>query len=224
MSADKSLSARLPRLAATSGVLLAVALAGTVALAGCEATGPRVGRPVPDATTPTAPPFASPTDPSPGRGGTGGQPSVRVADADCRAVDLDPRPWYTGDGAAGSVYSGVVVQSRATKPCRLPGIPTVLVTDAAGATGPFPAATACCADSGVVLVPGGYAGFAIQAGNNPDGPRCASGGFALAFDDGSRYPLAGFGVNGSCRSPAIHGWHPVSDPTSAGPQVTRAPA
>lgn len=122
------------------------------------------------------------------------------------------------------MFSGVVVQSRAAKPCRLPGIPTVLLTDTAGTTAPFPAATACCVGPGVVLVPGGYAGFAIQAGNNRDGPSCASGGFALAFDDGSRYPLAGFGVNGSCRSPVIHGWQPVSDPASAGPQVTRVPA
>jgi hypothetical protein len=216
---------RVRRLAAAAGIVLAVVLAGTVALAASAPRNlPAVPLPEPTPTTTTVVPSPEPSTQSPTPSSPPTSPTVLGAGTNCRAADLDPRPWYGGEGAAGSAYNEVIVQNRSTRPCRLPAIPTLMAVDATGHLGPFPATPR--AGSDLTLAAGGYARFTIQTGNNPSPPSCphpgAYSGFVVDFGDGSSYPLPDFGLALACNA-VLHGWEPIADLASA-PIVRRAPA
>jgi hypothetical protein len=232
---DGERRARVRRLAAVAGTLILMILAGTVALVATPSTRTIApAYPTPNLTTPTeitASP--SPTDTSPGPGpitATGSATPQAVAHRDCQPADLDPRPWYTGEGAMGTRYLGVIVQNRSGTACRMGGNPRLLVSDATGHLAPFPYDSPCVTNCSVItVVPGGYAGFTMSTPIDPTNPGCTTGplgpfhGFVVQWITGPRYPLPGFTLSLSCSAFTLTAWETISDPASSDPNVTRAP-
>src|SRR5215469_9917107 len=207
------------RLAVVAGGLLAVALASAVTA--CSRTSVTL-QPTP---SPTLVQIAAD---SPSPGASPSSPAARAAGADCQAGDLDPRPWYTSEGAAGTDYTGVVVQNRSETACQLRGIPTLLVTDAAGQLTPFPYNSPCPTCSGVTLAPGGYARFTIATAADPSAPACTGPrgpfqGLLVDFGSGSRYPLPAFTLTLRCGWAQVRGWSAITDPAKSASYVQRAP-
>jgi hypothetical protein len=220
------------RLAVDGGVLRAIVVAGAIALVvtSCSSTIPPT-QPTPDLSTlteitasPTATATASSsTEPS-------NSPAVHVvAHRDCQPSDLDPRPWYTGEGGHSTTGYGVVVQNRSATACLMGGNPKLLVTDSTGHRTPFPYDSPCAANcSAVTVVPGGYAGFTIYTVDFPMAPTCPPPnrpfhGFVVQWVTGPQYPLPGFTLSLDCGPTQLLPWALVTDPLTSAPNVSRAP-
>src|SRR5262245_34283807 len=101
-------------------------------------------RPAGSSTPPggaTATSTAPSTEPNPGPSASLSPPaeastppptSSAEAAAECRPGDLDPRPYYLTEGAAGTVYRAVYVSNASAKPCQLSEYPVLYYTTAAG--------------------------------------------------------------------------------------------
>jgi RNA polymerase sigma-70 factor (sigma-E family) len=154
----------------------------------------------------------------------------------CRPADLDPRPYYAHDGAAGTAYHDVIVQNVSAAVCKLGGFPGFPRIDAVDATtGGVVTLTLEPRGDGqtpVGVAPGEYAMFAISHANgnpfSPGAPECATPrsyrDLQVIFADGSRYPLPGLVLQWECGPGGISGWSRLDIPLNqVAPEVTRAP-
>lgn len=99
--------------------------------------------------------------------------SAPAGPALCKAANLTVTSDSTGGGAAGSVYSQLILTNAGTEPCLLRGFPGVSLTaDANGAPIGAPARQDGSSPVAAVLLAPGQAGAAemryTQAGNYPD--------------------------------------------------------
>ncbi len=210
--------------------LVAVALVGAAACGRPSAVPPPIGaRP-----SPTVPgPAASPSPPdspaaSSGSPGPSGSPGV----PDCRPADLDPRPVYDGQGAAGTGIGYVIVRNQGPGACRLATYPTLLATDAGtGALTPVPSRRTASTQNPVLLKPGRWAVFDLAYASGPVGPSCHPPvpyrGLWLVLADGRRYPLPGFEIDLICVDVRVGPWRLSTwpdRPEGANPRVAPAPS
>ncbi len=223
---------RVSRGIAVAAVALVVGLGGGAAYA---LGRPTAAPPAPPATSPTPSvvPTPSPSGspaPSPSESESTSAPP-RAPGADCRPEDLDPRPWYGAEGAAGSAINWVAVQNVGGTACRLRS--PVVIVDVSGTPTPMPTRSVDPAPSpaSLLLPPGGYAAFAVRTTNgNPFGagdPRCAHPAdyrhLALRLPGDRLLPLPGFGVSYQCGQPDTNGWRLITDVRTEIPFPRRAP-
>jgi hypothetical protein len=170
---------------------MAAATALAIGLAGCTAaTG---------ATAPTSPPpSTAPTSPAT-------TPPSRTESPDCQPSDFDPRPYYAGEGAAGSSISYVVVRSAGTRSCLLRTRPVLY--DGTGASVPFRYEGGDGTQTTVTLTPGRYAAFSFAQSTGfgalqPSDPACQHPqeyrNLSVGLADGKRFPLPGQTVRFLC--------------------------
>ncbi|WP_400159757.1 DUF4232 domain-containing protein [Arthrobacter sp. BPSS-3] len=134
--------------------------------------------PATSAAAPSAPASSAPASSSPAASGAAAGPGL------CKAANLKATLDSTGGGAAGSVYSKLILTNTGAEPCVLKGFAGVSLT--AGADGDPIGAAATRDDStpaaDVLLAPG-QAGSATlrytQAGNYPDCTRTPAAGFRV---------------------------------------------
>jgi hypothetical protein len=219
--------ARARRAIAIAAAALVIGFAGGAAIAFARPvpTPPPVGTSpsvtVPSTTPAPAPSTAPSTDDNP----------PRAAGEDCRPGDLDPRPFYGFEGAAGSHYSAVLVRNISATSCRLRTYPTLRYTDPAGQVHSMPA-TRDPSQPAVTLAPGRYASFYVRvASGNPfesGDPRCGQPqdyrGMSVVLADNRSYPLPELRISFQCGTPRVSPWglFDRSPDTLANP--TRAPA
>jgi hypothetical protein len=217
-----------------------VSVAVLLAVGGLAAYGSRAHNALPVGPNPTessvaATPSVEPTttSPAPSASASSNVAMPRAPGADCRPNDLDARPYYGGEGAAGTAYLTVVVQNVSGTRCRLYGHPTVLFTDpATGQTGTMPTRRESDA-SPVMLQPGQWAQvtFATTNGNpyGPGAPECSHPGsykgLSLVIGDDLPYRLPGLTLSWECGDARIGPWSPAPNgPAASGATVRRAPA
>lgn len=111
-------------------------------------------------------------------------PSSSAATALCKAASLTVTEDSTGGGAAGSVYSQLILTNSGAEPCLLRGFPGVSLTaDANGAPIGAPARQDASSPVADVLLAPGKAGAAdmryTQAGNYPDCTVTQAAGYRI---------------------------------------------
>lgn len=134
--------------------------------------------PATSSAAPSAPASSAPVSSSPAASGAAAGPAL------CKAANLKGTLDSTGGGAAGSVYSKLILTNTGAEPCVLKGFAGVSLT--AGADGDPIGAAATRDDStpaaDVLLAPG-QAGSATlrytQSGNYPDCTRTPAAGFRV---------------------------------------------
>jgi hypothetical protein len=209
--------------------LVAVAAAAALAgLAGCrvDATTPQAGAsqagasaaaPVP--ATPSAAQTTPDTQPSDGNAPpptpVRGTPTGTGRTPDCRATDVRLDSMDSGS-AAGSGYNTVIVGSRRTTTCHLPGYPSLVYTDQSGASHPLPTTKDAPSMTGMLLRPGARASFWIRTANgysgyDPSSAACAHPAqyhrISVQFADG-RLALTGLSLTVLCAGIDVRGWEP----------------
>jgi len=147
-------------------------------------------------------------------------PTARAAGSDCRPADLDPRPYYDGEGAAGTSISYVIVQNRGATACRLGTYPTLRYTDG-GVVKPVPAQRIADRQAPVLLAPGRYAQLSVAR------PNCASTrayqGLWVELTTGENFRLPAFRLPADCGLLQITPWTVSDFPGQVGVSPTRAP-
>lgn len=166
------------------------AAAAVLLLSGCgQAQTQSASAPPSSAQSTTAAPATSPASPSASASSAPASSSPAASGAAagpglCKAANLKGALDSTGGGAAGSVYSKLILTNTGAEPCVLKGFAGVSLT--AGADGDPIGAAATRDDStpaaDVLLAPG-QAGSATlrytQAGNYPDCTRTPAAGFRV---------------------------------------------
>lgn len=142
----------------------------------------------------------------------------------CRMADLDPRPYYGHEGAAGSAITYVLVTNTSGKPCALGTYPML---DNSGKPIRQEANTVVKA---FVLAPGKNAQFETSNVNgygplSPTDPSCQQpqdyGNLSLDLDNGQHMPLPGLEVAFKCSDLKVGDWG--AGDLSKVPSPTRAP-
>jgi hypothetical protein len=172
-----------------NGFAITTAVAAAVLLlTACGTSQPQSqGTPGPAPVSSTPPASSAPASPTPSSEPPSSSPSQSAAPAGpslCKAANLTVSQDSTGGGAAGSVYSQLILTNSGAEACLLRGFPGVSLTaDANGEPLGAPArqdATSPVAD--VMLAPG-QAGAAdlryTQAGNYPDCTTAQAAGYRV---------------------------------------------
>jgi hypothetical protein len=209
-------------LAGMALVLVAVA----VTAAACEGHSPGTRAEPSPSAIPAGPSGSGSTAPASGPTGSAGVPPVGA----CRPADLDPRPWYGGEGAMGSAFRTILVRNAGPVPCRLSTYPALWDSGRAAAV---PADPKAATQPVVTLAPDRYAAFTIRtangyAGLDPSSPQCAHPqdlrNLSVVVDGDLRYPLPGFTLSYQCGRPEVGPWTAYDRSPQTLPNASRAPA
>src|SRR5206468_2064753 len=109
---------------------------------------------------------------------------------------------YGGDGAAGTVASGIALTNKSSTACAVSGFPTLTFVDANGKAYKVVVNHARAAATKVTVAPGGKAYFTVKLGNTPVGGQKGpcdppAAGMRISLGDGSN-PLTDPGPWRAC--------------------------
>jgi RNA polymerase sigma-70 factor (ECF subfamily) len=203
--------------AVSLGVVLVTAIVGIVlALVRAHVPPPPVG-PTPTDIPPTV------STPSAAASMSTSPPS----DAACQVADLDPRPYYAYEAAAGTAYGQVIVQNISAHACKLTGFPRIDGVDKTTGKVVTVKLNHHGTPGSAQLLPGqqAYLTFRMLNGPNCDTPSERSfDRLEIVFADGSRYPLPAFELTWYCFDATLSSWWNLELPLNqVAPEITRAP-
>jgi len=213
---DRRIRARRAN-AASIGAVLIVAIVAIVVALGRNHLPPPPTDPTPTDTPPTR------STPSPEVSRSASPPT----DAACRLGDLDPRPYYAAEGAAGTAHQQVIVQNVSAGMCVLTGFPRIDGVDKS--TGRV--VTLTLNHDGTAgsaeLLPGEQAYLTFHSLNGPNCDSPSERSFdqlEIVFVDGSRFPLRAFRLTWYCFNASMSSWFKLDLPLNqVASEITRAP-
>ncbi|WLQ04720.1 DUF4232 domain-containing protein [Arthrobacter oryzae] len=159
--------------------------AAALLLTACGPSQPQSqGTPGPATLTTTTAASSAPASQSPTSAPPSSQSAAPAGPSRCKAANLTVSQDATGGGAAGSVYSQLILTNSGAEPCLLRGFPGVSLTaDANGEPLGAPARQDGASPVADVLLAPGQAGAAdmryTQAGNYPDCATAQAAGYRV---------------------------------------------
>lgn len=159
--------------------------AAALLLTACGPSQPQSqGTPGPATLSSTTAASSEPASQSPGSTPPSSQSAAPAGPSRCKAANLTVSQDATGGGAAGSVYSQLILTNSGAEPCLLRGFPGVSLTaDANGEPLGAPARQDGASPVADVLLAPGQAGAAdmryTQAGNYPDCTTAQAAGYRV---------------------------------------------